>query len=545
MLTQEFRPAVAAVVRVRKTGRRRAGALLCSVAAGIVVAAIGPADASLARKFQPKRSEEAKKEQPSFKGPLMIDVSIANQRLTLFDDGVAIAHAPVSTGMTGHPTPMGVFSVIQKQKWHQSNIYSGAPMPYMQRITWSGVALHAGVLPGYPASHGCIRMPHDFAVRLYGITKMGARVFVTRNEIVPVTIANSRLFTPKPLDAPPATPPVVDNTPVDANRPERVASTQSLVPIDIPQSVDGPTRKKAPPTTPESNAEQVGSNRASTPEATTTRDTVASAAPQSDPPTPDQMSVDKTEIRKGEGAGNDPNIGEVRAGGSATTDTRSKDRAIEPKSAVQQKAEVAATPDQDKSADVTNADDPHSGTGASQDDASKIDGTSADVPLPPVRPQLVQLKPGPLSIFVSRKLARLFVRKGFDPVFDAPVTITNPTVPLGTHVFTAAGYSDDSHSAMRWLLVSLPSEMTKKEERRAPTGKGSHNKRDEKTAEAPADAPATEAASAALDRIDIPQDTRERIAELLVPGASLIISDKDLGPETGTESDTDFIVLTR
>src|SRR4029077_8896769 len=101
------------------------------------------ADASFGRKFTPKRNEEAKKEQPSLKGPLMIDVSIANQRLTIFDNGVAVARAPVSTGMNGHPTPMGVFSVIQKQKWHQSNIYSGAPMPFMQRITWSGVALHA------------------------------------------------------------------------------------------------------------------------------------------------------------------------------------------------------------------------------------------------------------------------------------------------------------------------------------------------------------------------------------------------------------------
>ena len=78
--------------------------------------------------------------------------------------------------MPGHATPMGVFSVIEKQKLHHSNIYSGAPMPFMQRITWSGVAIHAGVLPGYPASHGCIRMPMAFAVKMYGWTKMGARV---------------------------------------------------------------------------------------------------------------------------------------------------------------------------------------------------------------------------------------------------------------------------------------------------------------------------------------------------------------------------------
>ena len=78
---------------------------------------------------------------------------------------------------------MGVFSVIQKHKLHHSNIYSGAPMPYMQRITWSGIAIHAGVLPGYPASHGCIRMPMAFAVKMWNWTKMGARVVVTPGEM--------------------------------------------------------------------------------------------------------------------------------------------------------------------------------------------------------------------------------------------------------------------------------------------------------------------------------------------------------------------------
>src|SRR5690242_21240059 len=88
---------------------------------------------------------------------------------------------------------MGVFSVIQKQKYHQSNIYSGAPMPFMQRITWSGIALHAGVLPGYPASHGCIRMPPGFAVRMYGLTRIGARVLVTPGEVAPESFTHPLL----------------------------------------------------------------------------------------------------------------------------------------------------------------------------------------------------------------------------------------------------------------------------------------------------------------------------------------------------------------
>ena len=97
----------------------------------------------------------------------------------------------MSTGQAGHRTPTGVFSVIGKERWHHSNIYSGAPMPWMQRITWSGVAMHAGVVPGYPASHGCIRLPAGFAPQLYGMTKMGARVVVTPRDIEPVEFTHT------------------------------------------------------------------------------------------------------------------------------------------------------------------------------------------------------------------------------------------------------------------------------------------------------------------------------------------------------------------
>jgi hypothetical protein len=97
------------------------------------------------------------------KGPLMLIVNIATQRALLFRNGVPIAASTVSTGRAGHDTPTGIFTVLQKQVEHYSSIYDNAPMPYMQRLTWQGVALHAGNLPGYPASHGCIRLPKEFA----------------------------------------------------------------------------------------------------------------------------------------------------------------------------------------------------------------------------------------------------------------------------------------------------------------------------------------------------------------------------------------------
>ena len=145
-----------------------------------------------------------KHEQPVPQGPLHIIVSTAKQRVTVYANGTLVGRAPVSTGMPDHPTPMGIFTVISKSRWHVSNIYSGAPMPYMQRITWSGIALHAGKLPGYPASHGCIRLPEHFATRLWALSKVGARVIVARDEVAPVAIAHPHLPVPKKPENKPA-----------------------------------------------------------------------------------------------------------------------------------------------------------------------------------------------------------------------------------------------------------------------------------------------------------------------------------------------------
>jgi lipoprotein-anchoring transpeptidase ErfK/SrfK len=139
---------------------------------------------------------------PSRSAPLVIAISIERQSLRVFDANGLFAETPVSTGMRGHSTPMGVFSIIQKNKWHRSNIYSGAPMPYMQRITWSGIALHAGALPGYPASHGCIRMPMAFATKIWGWTRMGARVIIAPGEISPAEISHPLLAAQKAAPGP-------------------------------------------------------------------------------------------------------------------------------------------------------------------------------------------------------------------------------------------------------------------------------------------------------------------------------------------------------
>src|SRR6202051_1530347 len=151
------------------------------------------------------KSELAKNARPEAppKGPLQIIISIADQRVSLFDNGALIARSSVSTGTQGHPTPLGVFSVISKQRRHRSNIYSAAPIPYMQRITWSGIALHAGIVPGHPASHGCIRLKNDFAIRLWHLTKRGTRVIIAHDDVQPVEISNPHLFKPKAVSGSP------------------------------------------------------------------------------------------------------------------------------------------------------------------------------------------------------------------------------------------------------------------------------------------------------------------------------------------------------
>ena len=338
------------------------------------------------RQTKPESAGNARPEELA-KGPLQIIISIADQRVSLFDNGTLIARSSVSTGTPGHPTPLGVFSVIGKQRWHRSNIYSAAPMPYMQRITWSGIALHAGVVPGHPASHGCIRLKNDFAVRLWHLTKRGTRVIIAHGDVQPVEITNPHLFKPKAV----------------SGSPEFQAAT------------------------------------------------VAAAATEGSP--------------------------------------------------------------------VSNAGTPET-TGLQVPGAAPAGGAPKKIV--------------PISVFVSRKLSKLFVRRGFSALFDVPVKIENPEEPLGTHVFTAMEFQNEG-AAVRWTVVSIPEEFPRMAE-------GARKEREEPAKQTALSVPLPDRANAALDRIEIPQDAVERISELLTPASSLIVSDNGFSRETG--KDTDFIVVT-
>src|SRR5215469_146523 len=130
--------------------------------------------------------------------PIMAIVSIKTQQVTFYDADGWILRAPVSTGITGRETPAGVFAVIEKDKDHHSSLYDDAWMPNMQRITWNGIALHGGPLPGYAASHGCIRMPYGFAEKLFDKTRIGMRVIISPIDAEPVEFSHPALFVPNP-----------------------------------------------------------------------------------------------------------------------------------------------------------------------------------------------------------------------------------------------------------------------------------------------------------------------------------------------------------
>jgi L,D-transpeptidase catalytic domain len=199
----------------RRQAIKASGIHAIAIAAGLaLLAASSPADAaywyggwygggykhrSAHKAHKTKSADNVGKESPAEvpKGPLQIFISINQQKLHLYGGGVHVADTSIATGVADHPTPLGVFSIIQKQVFHRSNIYSNAPMPFMQRVTWSGVAMHEGQNIGHPASHGCIRLPRDFAIRLYRLTKLGTRVIIARSELKPTEFADPHLFVHK------------------------------------------------------------------------------------------------------------------------------------------------------------------------------------------------------------------------------------------------------------------------------------------------------------------------------------------------------------
>jgi lipoprotein-anchoring transpeptidase ErfK/SrfK len=478
-------------------------------------------------------------------GPLVIVVSIDRQKVTVYDTNGVFAESPVSTGMKGHSTPMGVFSVIQKHKFHHSNIYSGAPMPYMQRITWSGVAMHAGVLPGYPASHGCIRMPMAFAVKMWNWTKMGARVIVSPGEMTPHNFSHPLLASvrmpPQPAaslepqtnvgdkaDKGAASPKLTEAKPVET----RTASADAV--LELRSSVghtvmsdvttgNAPVREEAATST----------DKTETPvqSETKTAEATDAAKPQSEDTKPAN-----TETKATEAAEAPMEATKEATKASAATDDKVEAAKSEPAKTEATKTEATKT-EAAKNAAADTAKKPDAPALATSPDAKKDETRVAD-PAPAAKPDAPK-RAGQIAVFISRKDSKIYVRQNFAPLFEAPVTIAASDRPLGTHVFTAEVDKADSN-ALHWSVVSLP--VSARSAAREDDSRVTRRQRGAALIPVAAKPVVTpDSPAEALDRISIPADTMAKINEMLTSGGSIIVSDQGINQgETG--EGTDFIV---
>jgi L,D-transpeptidase-like protein len=338
--------------------------------------------------------------------PIMAIVSIKTQQVTFYDAEGWILRAPVSTGTTGRETPAGVFAVLEKNKDHHSSMYDDAWMPNMQRITWNGIALHGGPLPGYAASHGCVRMPYSFAEKLFDKTWIGMRVIISPNDAEPVAFSHPALFMPNA---------------------EAVASAPA-------------------------HAETLAREAA---EAAKMADEAKKAAAKA----PHTTASLKSSLRKLEGLKNraDAELAQADKALAAAKTDEAKARTED----LKQKADARAA-DLGTQLDAAKADaKPKLDAAAAAKDAAKAAATKKAASAKAANEAKLALEP--VSIYISRATQKLYVRRNthkqwpdggevFDATIEVPVTIRNPEKPIGTHVFTAMARNE---AGLRWTAVTI------------------------------------------------------------------------------------------
>lgn len=464
-------------------------------------------DAASARGGRDAKREEYVQSRPAG-APVVAVVSLGRQRVTVYDADGWIMRAPVSSGQTGYETPAGIYSILQRKVEHFSNLYDDAAMPFMQRLTWSGIALHAGALPGYPASHGCVRMPHGFAERLFDVTRLGMRVIVMRDDIGPADISHPVLFKPA------------------SGEPSAVMGPSVVGPSVVALSAD--PRLPAP----HQSLRSIAAAKAAEVEAASKRLELARVA---------------AAAKYKEAA---------RANKALRTAQGLKTRAEAHLRDVERRLESSTEPAALAQAEGLKA----KALAKLSETQAQLEAVQAEVQ--PILDEVAQMreaalaaqrakaaaeedareakrKIAPISVFISRATQRLYVRQALQPLFESEVTIANPNAPLGTYVFAALAYVNDE-TDLRWSAVSMYGGL------HASQAQSNGQLANGQLHRGPA--PVAEAhktnigeVRAALDRISIPQATIDRISEIVSPGSALIVSDESLSRETGQA--TEFIVV--
>ena len=507
-------------------------------------------------------------------GPLLLVVSIKKQRVRVFDVNGEIASSRISSGKPGHDTPQGVFAILEKNVYHTSNIYSGASMPYQERITWSGIAFHAGDVPGYRASHGCIRLPYSFARKLYGLTKVGNRVVVSYDDPDPIAFESPKLFKPLPLEdatamgSDPSRPQLIavndrtdDNSTSDASQglPRLIGVSPALLRAvaDMPKD---PRRR--PTTRTEADQmiqEKLDRSRAAvkTAEAaltaadektkTTAKDfTDASqkfeAARRTIEPLRAALSAAEAKQQNAMKAFEAYMSGADEGKPGAAADTVG-DRESELEDALldltidADRARADAAAQEMSFAEVQAA---YSAAQNARDSAMDVfkdaqtDLASAQATLTDANKEM-RLRGKPIAVLVSLRTQRIYIRQGFEPLLEAPINVAPLKHKVGTHVFTAMRYGSDPNS-FDWRLVSAQTPIAGQ-----PLDQGKKMRR---TASAQGQSLDVQMATEALDAFTIPDDILQTISELARPGSSMIVSDREL-PAHENGSGTEFVVLTR
>ncbi len=466
--------------------------------------------------------------------PLITVVSIGDQRITVYAGDKPMARAGVSTGAAGHRTPTGIFSVIGKERYHESNLYSNAPMPFMQRITWSGIALHEGNLPGYPASHGCIRLSSDFAPRLYGMSRMGMRVIVTDRDLAPVAFAHSNLPSPTFTRA--------SDLALVAPIGSDINAERMLLGAGTADDIAGPGARLLNPL--ERGRLEQGRTKALAQEAQSDAlallDIAAARGHEARLATESERTA--SNALRAVTAGRDAAEAQLRL---VDLDDSARQRLAEQRAALDTAYKQAMRAHADAQAHAAAAE------AAAFQAAAEAKAAVTERDAAEQAARVADRATEPLSIFVSRKERRVFVRQGFEQVFSADIEIADADVPLGTHAFTAvaapsfpssdAGAPANINSgAMTWVAVTIPGQ-ARVEAAPLPRSAKSTAARDAREQTVPRVVPAT--AAAALDRIKFPDDVLEVISSKVWTGASLIVSDYGISGETG--KGTDFVVLTK
>ena len=375
--------------------------------------------------------------------PLQLVVSIDRQHMEVYRGTELISSTRVSTGKSGHTTPRGIFSILEKRRRHFSNIYDNAPMPYMQRLTWSGIALHEGRVPGYPASHGCIRLPRGTASQLFSATERGStHVIVARGEVRPQAFSHPNL----PLSA------------------SVIAARNALITADT-EFADTPLRT---------------------------------------------ASLDPSAVLVQT---------ELRLGFSASPVALPEIAMIEPVSEKPIRVLITHRTGRERNRDVQHLltmigfePGPIDGLVGRNTRAAIKDFQEAHG-LEPTGQVDAALEDALYETFgkPDRMNGHIYVRQGFKPIFDAPVSIKGGDAPLGTHIYTAQDFIEGDLD-IRWTALT------------AEEAEGSDFK-------------------SALDRVELPSDVIAKLQDRLTPGSSIIVSDHGISRETG--KGTDFVVLTK